>query len=685
MPTRLDANALRRRIDPGDFPFETTAELPPAHRPLGQARVRQALAFGLGMTSPGYNVFVLGAPGAGKRSTVVEVLEEAAARRPPPADWVYVHNFQNPEAPVALSLPAGLGSELKHDVKELVGSVVSHLPKASGQSGQKRASELAQAGLRRGVAALETKYGAQGAVVAYLKEMEHDLLGSLLAPSLPLDLDDALRYRVHLFVSHGGRGRAPVVFETNPTYPRLVGHVEHRLVDGSLVTDFTRVEPGALHRASGGYLVLDARDLVAHPSAYEALKRVLHEGTIRLDELGDAPGPVGVSLRPAPIPVDVKVVLLGTPEIYYLLFEYDEDFGKFFKVKGEFVDDVELNDESRLAYACLVAHRCTAEGLLPFHRDAVAQVVEQGLRAAEYQNRLTANFLAVADLVREAEWWARRENQTVVRAAHVTRAVDERVRQHDSLEETVGRMIEEGSILIDTEGTAVGQANGLSVYDTGDYAFGKPSRLTAKVFLGREGVINIEREADLAGRIHNKGVLILQGYFGSRYAQKFPISFAATLCFEQSYGGVEGDSASSVELFALLSALAEVPLRQDLAVTGSVNQMGQIQAVGGINLKIEGFYKTCQVRGLTGTQGVIIPRANVRNLMLDEEVVDAVERGEFHIYAVSSVEEGMDLLSGIPAGEANLYGEFPEGTLNAKITRRLERLSRQWKKLHAEE
>jgi lon-related putative ATP-dependent protease len=559
---------------------------------------------------------------------------------------------------------------------------------------------IALASLGHEIETLTEKYRSHAGVVEYLQAVEQDVMANLEEfrsggaemPSLPFPLrqptaeDRTRKYQVNVLVNNRDLAHAPVVFESNPTYHNLIGRIEHHVQYGAFVTDFTLIKAGAFHRANGGYLVLNARDVLLNPFAYDALKRVLKDRVIRMEEIGEQFRLISTAtLKPEPVPAGVKVVLLGTHWIYYILQRYDEDFEKLFKVKGEFADDMEFSQDNCLAYAFLIANHCAEEGLLPFHRDAVARIVEHGLRVAEHQNRLATHFLEITDLVREAHYWARQEGGDTVRARHVVRAVDEKIHRNNYLEELIGRMIDEGTILIDTEGVAVGQTNGLSVYDVGDYAFGKPSRVSAKVFLGKEGVINIEREAELGGRIHNKGVLILQGYFGSRYAQRFPISFAATLCFEQSYGGVEGDSASSTELYALISALADVPLRQDVAVTGSVNQRGQIQAVGGINLKIEGFFKTCKVKGLNGSQGVLMPAANVKNLMLDPEVVEAVERGLFHIYPVDTVDQAMEILTGLPVGQENARGDYPEGTLNFKVMRRLEKLASQWKKLHAED
>lgn len=796
MVNSLSSEELRKRIDEDSFEFETTADLPSLNRPLNQERALRSMEFGLGMESSGYNVFVVGNSGIGKKSTTISVLEEAAKSRPIPGDWVCACNFEDESRPAALCLASGQGDALKTDMEDLVQSLLTEIPKAfSGEVYEKEKSDilknaqeeksvhfdaleklansrgfLVQRGVdglalvytieggpashdeveklpkkekeklasSRGVlqdelrrtfkavkeidrkavdcvkelekkiatsaigneiSTLLDKYGENEQAVEYLKAVEFDIMqnldkfrsesdgqGALPFPfRLPSGEEWTRRYGINVLVNNKALSSAPVVYESNPTYQNLTGRIEHRVHYGAFTTDFTLVKAGAMHRANGGYLLLDARDLLQNPFAYDALKRVLKDGEIRIEEIGEKLGLISTTtLKPEPIPARFKAVLLGTPQLYYMLQDYDEDFKKFFKVKGEFSDDMALGKENLLSYALLISHHCDAENLLPFHRDAAAAIAEHGLRAAEHKSRLSAHFLEIADLVREAHYWARVEKAEHVRAAHVQKALAEKNYRNNYLEEVIGRMIDEGSIVIETEGAKIGQVNGLSIYDMGDCAFGKPSRLTARVFLGKEGVVNIERESDLGGQLHNKGVLIIQGFFGSKYAKQIPLSFAATLCFEQSYGHVEGDSASSTELFALLSALGEIPIRQDLAVTGSVDQGGTIQAVGGINLKIEGFFKTCKSKGFTGTQGVIIPRANVINLMLDQEVVEAVERKEFHIYAISTVDEGMELLTGMEAGVEDHFGNYPKGSINAKIMRRLERILEQWKKLHDE-
>jgi lon-related putative ATP-dependent protease len=385
-------------------------------------------------------------------------------------------------------------------------------------------------------------------------------------------------------------------------------------------------------------------------------------------------------MKPESIPIKVKVVLQGSPWLYYLLYAYDEDYRKLFKVKADFGVDIKAESSQRMQYAHFIAKLCGKEGLLPFDRSAVAATVEQASRQAENQKKLSLRFSVLADLVRESCYWAREAGAKAVSHAHVERALEEKVYRSNLLEERIQELIEEGTILVDVQGSVVGQVNGLSVYDLGDFSFGKPSRITARIFSGKAGVVNIEREAKLSGKIHSKGVLILSGCLGGKYAQEEALALSATLCFEQSYGEVEGDSASAAELFAILSGLAEVPLRQDLAVTGSINQRGEIQAVGGINEKIEGFYAVCKAKGLTGEQGVLIPESNVRHLMLKPEVVRAVEAGQFHLFAVRTADEGMALLTGLTVGERQADGGYPQGTINARIARRLREMAKRAEK-----
>jgi len=484
------------------------------------------------------------------------------------------------------------------------------------------------------------------------------------------------RYQVNLLVSHEQDTGAPVVYEPNPTIDNLTGQVEYQTQMGALVTDFSMIKPGALHRANGGYLIIEAEAVLRRPFAWEALKRCLKNKQIKIESLQDQLRWIStVTLEPDPIPLNVKVVLIGTPLIYYLLYIYDEDFRKLFKVKADFSTFINRDQGVVDKYAQFVADRCNAEGLPHFSAGAVAKVIEQAARMAGDQEKLTTRFVDVCDLVREASYWARwrDESTELVTAEDVQYAIDQHIWRSNRIEELLLQMIEEGTLLVDTDGEVVGQINGLALTPLGDYVIGRPSRITCRTFMGRAGVVQIDREAKLTGPIHDKGVMILSGFLGQRFATTYPLSFAASIVFEQSYEGVEGDSAASAELFALLSSLADVPLKQGIAVTGSVNQHGVIQAIGGVTRKIEGFFDTCKIQGFTGKQGVIIPRSNVRNLMLREDVVEAVAEGKFHVWAISTVDEGMEILTGIPAGLPDEEGNYPPDTVNGRVQAKLAR------------
>jgi len=484
------------------------------------------------------------------------------------------------------------------------------------------------------------------------------------------------RYEVNLLVDHSGNHGAPVIYEDNPTYQNLTGKVEYTAQFGALVTDFNLIRPGALHRANGGYLILDARKLLQQPYAWEGLKRALQSSEIRIESLGEMLGIINtVSLEPQRIPLRSKVVLLGERLLYYLLCQYDPEFSDLFKVAADFEDRMERTPESSLLYARLIGTLARQENLLPFDRTAVARVMEQSARLAGDAGKLSTHSRSLLDLLREADYWARVNRREAVCASDVSRAIEAQIRRLDRVRERLQEDIVRGTILIDTEQEKIGQVNGLSVIQLGQFAFGHPSRITARVRLGRGEVVDIEREVELGGPIHSKGVLILSGFLGARYAPDRPLSLSASLVFEQSYGGVEGDSASSAELYALLSALAEAPIRQRFAVTGSVNQQGQVQAIGGVNEKIEGFFDLCKARGLTGEQGALIPASNVKHLMLRHDVVEAVASGKFHVYPIETIDQGIEILTGIPAGERDTSGQFPEGSVNRRVEARLIQLA----------
>ena len=484
------------------------------------------------------------------------------------------------------------------------------------------------------------------------------------------------RYRVNVLVDHSETESAPVVYEENPTYQNLIGRVEYQSLLGALTTDFTMMKPGALHRANGGYLLLDARRVLLQPFAWEGLKRVLSSGELRIESPRDLVGLVStVSLEPESVPLNVKVVLLGDRRLYYLLSALEPDFPQLFKVAADFADEMDRTPEAEGVYARLIGTLAARDGLRPFDRGAVARVVERSARWAGDAEKLSVQTRDVLDLLQEADYWAGEDGAEVVSALHVQTAIDQWIHRSDRIRERVHEQILRDTIYIDTEGAAVGQVNGLSVLTIGGFAFGQPSRITARVQLGSGKVLNIEREVELSGPIHSKGVLILAGFLGGRYAKESPLSLSASLVFEQSYSGVDGDSASSTELYALLSAIADLPLAQGIAITGSVNQHGEVQPIGGVNEKIEGFFDICAERGLTGEQGVLIPASNVKHLMLAARVREAVEAGQFQIWPVKTIDEGMELLTGVPMGEVDESGEYPLGSVNRLVVDRLAELA----------
>ncbi len=529
---------------------------------------------------------------------------------------------------------------------------------------------------------LEERYGEHPEVRAYLEDVKIDLLASLgdfrvgeeapIAIALAPQRRDFARYGVNVLVDNGAAEGAPIVVERNPTYYNLLGRIEYRASFGAMVTDFREIKAGALHRANGGFLVLDAVDVLRHPFAWDALKRALRSAEMRIEGLGEEFSAVPIAtLRPEPIPLELKVVLLGSPYLYNLLYQLDEDFRELFKVKADFSPELDWSAEHQRNYAAFVSRWVRENGLRHFDRGAVARLIEHGARLRESQRRLSARLIEISDIVSEASFWADKQSHPLATAEDVDLAIRKKVYRSNLIEERLRELIRDGTLVIATEGARVGQVNGIAILDQGDYSFGCPSRVSARVSLGRGGIESIEREIELSGPIHSKGFMIVSGYLAATYAQDWPLAVAATLTFEQSYDEIEGDSASSTELYALLSALSSLPLEQGIAVTGSVDQHGQVQAVGGVTRKVEGFYATCKAKGLTGSQGVVVPAANVRNLMLDEEVVQAVRDGAFHVWAVRTIDEGIELLTGSRAGRRRKDGSYPPDSVHGLVEDRL--------------
>lgn len=772
---------LFRACAPEALAFDTTRELEASSTVVGQQRALEALAFGTRIDRPGYNLFALGPPGTGKHTTILAELRARAAEQAPSDDWVYVHNFDNPQKPRAIALPTGRAVELQDAMSRLIDELRASIPAAfesqdyqnrreaideEFRERQEQASEaLREKAEARGIAVIRTPTGfgmtpvREGKLLgpddfeklpeserAEIKQHIEALQGELeelirLGPrwdkerrerlrklneqvteftvghpieelratfaslsavcahleAVRADLMDNVhglieaerrggkpggfqpgngagfgRYEINVLVGNEDAKGAPVVFEDHPTLANIIGRVEHVSQMGTLVTDFTLIKAGALHRANGGCLLIDARSLLIQPYAWEALKRALRSDRICIESLASMLDLVStVSLEPQPIPLRIKVVLVGDRLLFYLLGVYDPDFPEMFKVAADFEDSMPRGAGGEAAFARMLATIVDREQLLPFSREAVARVIEQGSRLAGDAGKISLHLRLVADLMREADFIAREAGTETVGRAHVSGAIAARERRLDRLRERALEATLNGTLLVGTDGAEVGRVNGLTVVDLADFAFGRPVRITARVRLGAGKVVDIEREVELGGPLHSKGVLILSGYLSGHFLPQQPLSLSASLVFEQSYGGVEGDSASSAELYALLSALAELPIRQSLAVTGSVNQYGEVQAIGGVNEKIEGFFDLCQARGLTGAQGVLIPRANVRHLMLREDVVEACRDGRFHVYPVGDVAAGIELLTGLPAGTRDEAGQFPPGSVYARVEERL--------------
>lgn len=740
---------------------------------IGQERAVQAVNFAVAIDGDGHNVFVLGPPGTGRRTFVRRALTEAAANRATPSDWCYVNNFDEPQCPTALELPAGMGKHFAAHMEEFIDEVHTNLSTAfdgedyrtrhqaiEGEFQEQQAKALEDvhrearersirimqtpsgvifAPIRNGEALgpdefeklpedeqqrikgdveeigkklqkamegtpkrvrrmreqiaelddqvtsfsvgslvedLVAAYKEFPQVVAFLQAVEQDLIknsallrgdGDKQMPFMQMMPENATkrRYAVNVIVSREPDSAAPVVIEEHLAYAHLVGRVEHRAQMGALTTDFTLIRAGALHRANGGYLVLDARRLLIEPYAWEGLKQALKAHSIKIESIAEAFALSStVSLEPQPIPLKVKVALIGDRRLYFLLQSLDPEFSDLFKVAADFDDRMDRTADSQRDFARMMASIVERNSLLPLARGAMYRVIEESVRDAGDREKLSTEIRRTEDLLREAHYWAGQNGRAEIAAADIDAAIESREYRHSRIRERIVEEITRGTLLIDTDGAKVGQINGLAVYQLGEYSFGRPSRITARVSLGSGKVIDIERESELGGSLHSKGVLILSGFIAANYGIDEPLSLAATIAFEQSYGGIDGDSASSAELYALLSAIAEVPLSQSFAVTGSVNQHGDVQAIGGVNEKIEGFFDICDVRGLTGEQGVLIPAANVKHLMLRRRVIDAVAAGKFRIFAVNHIDEGLSILTGLAAE-----------TLNRRIRDALEKLA----------
>ena len=772
----LNYKALKDYCSTTKFNFETTAELEPTDKGIGQERGITALEFGLSVDVNGYNLYVEGPSGVGKTMYTKNYLDKLSKKKKAPCDWCYIYNFDNPNEPIAISLPAGQGIEFQETMESFIKDVKADINKTFNNEDfekekalikqeyeQKRSILLeklnkesmkhgfevktAQNGIymmpiyegktleeeefnklddsikqqfeeKSGIVQeqimntiseiklmekesenkikewqsnislltvnvhinyIKSKYKRNKKISQFLDNIKKDIIKNV---SLFLDTPPAptpqqvsgphreppkpwLNYRVNLFVDNSKLEGAPVVMDSSYTFQNIFGKLEYENYMGMLKTDFTMLKAGLLHKANGGYIVFQAEDLLTNPLCYETLKRVLRIKEITIDNsLEQRNAMVMVSLKPEPIPLDLKVILIGNANIYHTLLSMDPDFRKLFKIKVEFADDAPRTDENILRLARFFHSFCEKEELPHLDKNATAKMIEYASRLANDKTKLSTKFNDLSQIIAEAGTWAKLAHSKIVTEDFVNKAIDEKIQRVKKYDERYSEMIKDNTLLISTSGYEVGQINGLTIMSIGDYSFGKPAKITVNTFTGKSGIINIEREVELSGSTHSKGVLILSGYIGELFAQDIPLSLSASICFEQLYNGVDGDSASSTEAYALLSSLSDIPINQAIAVTGSVNQKGEIQPIGGVNEKIEGFFQVCKMRKLDGNHGVMIPIQNVKNLNLSDEVVNAVKEGLFHIYAVSTIEEGIEVLTGVPAGKKDKTGNFPAGTIN---------------------
>jgi len=532
-------------------------------------------------------------------------------------------------------------------------------------------------------------------VKKYLKEVKNDIVGNVdmfksddkknnKNPFLAFQNNSSEnffeRYQVNLFIDNSDKSHAPVIYETNPTYNNLLGNIEFENKMGVLKTNFTKVKPGSLHAANGGYLVMNIRDLMENIYTWKGLMRSLQNDEIRIESMQSMMGyPVTSTLKPEAIPLDIKVILIGDPRTYSILYSYDEQFPKLFKIRADFDIEMDRNQDNVLKMQSFIATHCEKENLRHFTRDAVCKVVEHSSRIADSQKKLSSRFNQIVEILYEADAWADEDGSSKVELKHIEKTINEKIYRNNMYEEKTLEYFEDEIYLMDVEGEKVGEINGLAVVGTGEYSFGKPSKITVSTYRGKSGLINIEREARTSGKIHDKGVMIINGYLGYKYAQEKPLALSASIVFEQLYSGIDGDSASSTELYAIMSSLSGKAIKQSIAVTGSVNQRGKVQPIGGVNQKIEGFYKVCKIKGINGEQGVIIPKQNVNDLMLKEEVINAVKEGKFHIYAVETIEEGIEILTGVKAGQKNEKGNYPKGSIHCLVDNKLHEYSKSLK------
>jgi lon-related putative ATP-dependent protease len=722
----LHYKQLSQKLNPKHLGFETTAELESLSEFIGQERALEALSFGIGIQSQGYNLYAMGPAGIGKHSVIRSILEDTAIKKDVPSDWCYIYNFEVPEKPISLELPPGLGNILQQDMKIFIDKLsasildvfesdeysaeMQKITDTFNASREKFTKKIMQKTSKKNptpnlykerhkkekalkyrftaavvepiIQELKEKYMELPQVLKYLSSVQKDVIDHVddiiksdESTSLFFFAQESpvlLKYQINLLVDNSKRKGAPIIFEENPSYSNLICQVEHVPQLGTLVTNFTLIRPGALHKANGGYLVIEARNLQKEPHAWEGLKRALYSRKIKIvpvEHLTETVRPI--SLEPMPIPLNIKVILLGDRHTFYSLSNNDPDFNELFKVAVDFDEQIARTKINLQLYARLIATITKKENLRPFLASAVARVIDYSTRIAQDIKKLSTHVRSINDLILEADYWASLSNKRFVEAADVKRAIDAKIHRLDRTREIYYEDIFRDFIFIKTAGKLIGQINCLSVVKVGRFSFGHPTRMTAKVRMGKAQIIDIQREINMAGPIMSKGSLIISHFIASRYNTNHTFSLSASLAFEQIYGEMDGDSASIAEICVLMSALAEIPLKQNFAVTGSADQYGDVQAIGGVNEKIEGFFDICKGRGLTGDQAVLIPTVNAKNLMLREDVVQAAKDHQFSIYLFNNVDEAIALLTDIPAGKLGADGNYPPDSVNDKVAKRL--------------
>lgn len=717
---------LRCKLDYKQLDFVTTSELDTLTEFIGQERAIEAMHFAIGIKSQGFNLYAMGPTGIGKRSLIRSVLEVQAKKQKPPSDWCYIHNFEYPGKPIALQLPAGWGHMLDQDMKLLINEVItsilsmfesdeyrsgmqsintqfnlkrdsiiktgvddtkytsiSKIYKDKHKKEKKLQHQLTKSIIEPLIKGLKKKYSPFSSVIRYFHAVQTDIINNVTdfitideitnIVSFTNDYSLLFKYQINLLIDNSHLTGSPVVFEENPSYTNLICRVEHESLSGNLITNFTLIRPGSLHRANGGYLILEARKIKKEKHAWEALKRALYSKQIQIEaveHLSDAARTV--SLEPSSIPLNVKVILLGDRSTYYSLCNHDPDFGELFKVAADFDEHIDRNSKNIRLYAQLIATIVKREKLRPFHASAVAAIIDFSTRLADDVEKLSTHLRLIDDLILEAAYWSGINHKKYVDRHDVKRAIEAQIHRLDRTRELYYEDIQREFVLVSTEGKAVAEINCLSVIKAGKFSYGHPTRLTAKVRKGKGKIIDIHHEIKLAGPIHNKASLTISHFLSCRYIPDQPFPLYASLALEQIYGAVEGDSASVAEVCVLMSAIANIPLKQSIAVTGSINQLGEVQAVGGINQKIEGFYDICNARGLNGQHGVIIPAVNVKNLMLREDIVKAAKDKLFFIYTIDTVDQAIEILTGMKAGVRDKSGKYSKDTVNYFVEKRLQ-------------